>query len=39
MLFVDQLVDESTTEAIIEIRFYRLDSMSVASDGHLEQLL
>jgi hypothetical protein len=40
MLFVVQLVDESTTEAMIDISFYRLDSMSVEADGgHLEQLL
>jgi hypothetical protein len=40
MLFVVQLVDESTTEAMIEISFYRADSMSVAADGgHLEQQL
>jgi hypothetical protein len=40
MLFIDHLVDESTTEAMIEISFYRLGSMSVAADGsHFEQLL
>jgi hypothetical protein len=40
MLFIDHLVDESTTEAMIEISFYGLASMSVAADGsHSEQLL
>jgi len=39
MLFIDHLVDESTREAMIEISFYRLASMSVAADGgHFEQL-
>jgi len=40
MLFIDHLVDESTTETMIEISFYRLSSMSVAADGgHFEQVL
>jgi len=40
MLFIDHLVDESTTEAMIEISFYRLASLFVAPDrGNFEQLL
>jgi hypothetical protein len=40
MLFIHRLVDETTTEAMIEITFYRLASIYVAADcGHFEQLL
>jgi hypothetical protein len=40
MLFIHHLVDESTTEAMIEISFYRLTSIYVEADGgHFEQLL
>jgi hypothetical protein len=40
MLFIDQLIDESTMEAMVQINFYRRARISVAADGdHFEQML